>query len=90
MKYSYLFLSKRSTASNIKTLASLSCYCLAFFLSTTNSYFLARKEMSMFLINILFLIRDISCNIAIFGKSMDSPLSLALLHDGSGGNQDSS
>ena len=37
----------------------------------------------MFLINILFLIRDISCNIPIFGKIMDSPLSLAaLLHDG--------
>ena len=28
-----------------------------FFLSTTNSYFLSRKEMSMFLINILFVTR---------------------------------
>ena len=37
--------------------------------------------MSTFLI--LFLIRDISSNIPIFGKIMDSSLSLAaLLHDG--------
>ena len=35
----------------------------------------------MFLINIFFLIRDVSCNIPIFGEIMDSPLSLALLHD---------
>ena len=60
----FLPLPKRWTGSKIKkTLASLSCYCLAFFLSTTNSYFLARKEMFMFLINIIFLIRDISHNI---------------------------
>ena len=35
----------------------------------------------MFLINILFLIRDISHNVPTFGKIMDSPLSLALLRD---------
>ena len=35
----------------------------------------------MFLINIFFLIRDVSCNIPIFGEIVDSPLSLALLHD---------
>ena len=83
-------LPERWTGSKINTLASLSYYCLAFFLSTNHSYFLARREVSMFLINILFLIRDVSCNIPIFGKIMDSPLSLALLHDGGGGNQDSS
>ena len=37
--------------------------------------------MSVFLMNILLLILDISCTIPIFGKIMDSTLSLALLRD---------
>ena len=37
--------------------------------------------MSVFLMNILLLILDISCTIPIFGKIMDSPLSPALLRD---------
>ena len=43
--------------------------------------------MSVFLMNILLLILDISCTIPIFGKIMDSQLSLALLRDTSSQGQ---
>jgi len=55
-------LPQKVTDSKIKTLASLSHYYLAFSLYITNSYFLVRTEVSVFLTNSFLLITDI-CNI---------------------------
>ena len=75
MKYSYLFL-KGERAVRLKPCPGLLVMLLLGILSVHHLQLLpilTRKEMSMFLINILFLMRDISCNIPIFGSTLHSP-----------------
>ena len=74
MKYSYLSLKGgRATVRSYPWLASLTYYWVVFSLPTTNSYFLVRTEMSVFLVNNLFFIqgKESSVTYPSLGKIID-------------------